>query len=518
VLASPGSHVTKMSRRSRCLLLIAAGMLAAPAEAPGQPDDPRGAGEPADPGPPEADVPPSVPVIEATPPSTVDGIPQPTAAEVAGAPRPGETAAIVVDRADSSSAAAWPVRIALAPVRGVWWVAMQPVRGALYAYDRYQLNQVFRDIFFNEEGTFGVFPVADLYSDFGLTIGVRAVHRDLFGGSENLGLRASYGGRYRQLYDAEIDTGDRFRNLIIGAEVGYEAKPHERFFGIGNADTVEPGAVTMPVDPLVDDTAVETRYREETVRALLEASVDLPGPFSTKVSTGFVWNTFGDADDPRGDVQLTSIYDPAAVVGFQEDLSYNYTELALRFDTREAGYWLAAPVPNNGWFLSVFGGYAAGFDQDPSDYVRYGADLQRFIPLWGDMRFLTLRAFTEAVTGDLDEVPFDVLPILGGDRLLRGYDYDRFRDRVVGMVSAEYGINIDRNIAGYFFVDAGRPWRSWSDLSIDDPRVGFGAGLQLHSHNSFYARAQIASSIDGGLFLSLVFDPAFDPREPLDEI
>lgn len=510
MLACVRSQVTKMFQRSRCVVLMAAGILAIPTAALGQPDD--APGEPIDSGELE------VPVIEATPPTTVDGLPQRTAAEVAGAPRPDQTAAIARDRSDSAAAAAWPVRIALAPARGIWWVTMQPVRGALYAYDRYQLRQVFRDIFFNEEGTVGVFPVADLYSDFGLTVGVQAVHRDLFGADEGLKLRAQYGGRYRQMYDVQLDSGDRFRNVIIGAEVGYEAKPHERFFGIGNADTVEPEAVTMLVDPVVDDTAVETRYREETVRALLGVGLELPGPFSTRLSSGLVWDTFGEADSLRGDVQLTSIYDPMAVVGFQEDLSYSYTELALRFDTREAGYWLAEPVPNRGWFLSVFGGYAAGFDQDPSDYLRYGADLQRFIPLWGDMRFLVLRAFTEAVTGDLDEVPFDVLPNLGGDRILRGYDHDRFRDRVVGMVSAEYGINIDRNLAGYFFVDAGRPWRSWSDLSIADPRVGFGAGVQLHSHNTFYARAQIASSIDGDLFLSLVFDPEFEPREPLDEI
>jgi hypothetical protein len=89
---------------------------------------------------------------------------------------------------------------------------------------------------------------------------------------------------------------------------------------------------------------------------------------------------------------------------------------------------------------------------------------------------------------------------------------------VVGTISAEYGINIERNIAGYFFVDAGRPWRSWSDLSIADPRVGFGAGLQLHSQETFYARAQIATSIDGGVFLNLSFNPEFEPREPLDEL
>lgn len=467
---------------------------------------------------PAPDSDPVVPVVDDTPATTVDGIPQLTAAEVAGAPRPDQATGIGRERASSSRIAAWPLRVILFPARAGWWLVSQPIRGGLYAYDRYQLGELFREIFFNDTGTFGVFPVADLYSDFGVTIGVRAIHRDLFGAEEGLSARAAYGGRFRQQYELEVDSGDRFGRVELGAGVGLRIQPNERFFGIGNRDIVEPTAVTMPVDPTQSMVAVETRFRQRVTRGVLGMEIGLGGPLSAELSSGLVHESFGDADDLRGDVQLASVYDPMTVVGFQDDLTYSYNELALRIDTRTAGYWLSNAAPNRGWFLSVFGGYAAVSGDAASDYVRYGADLQRLIPLWGDMRTLVLRAFTEAVTGDLDELPFTALPTLGGDQLLRGYDFDRFRDRVIGMVSAEYQIRIARTFSGFFFTDLGRPWRDWGDVTADELRLGFGAGLQAHTGNTFLLRAQIASSIDGGIFLNLSLDPTFDPREPLDEL
>ena len=43
----------------------------------------------------------------------------------------------------------------------------------------------------------------------------RVVHRDLFGRDEHLRLRASYGGGFRQIYAAKLDTGTRFGNVTV---------------------------------------------------------------------------------------------------------------------------------------------------------------------------------------------------------------------------------------------------------------------------------------------------------------
>jgi hypothetical protein len=41
-------------------------------------------------------------------------------------------------------------------------------------------------------------------------------------------------------------------------------------------------------------------------------------------------------------------------------------------------------------------------------------------------------------------------------------------------------------------------------------RVGYGLELQAHNRAHFWARGSISSSVDGGLFLNLSFEPVFD--------
>jgi outer membrane protein assembly factor BamA len=109
-------------------------------------------------------------------------------------------------------------------------------------------------------------------------------------------------------------------------------------------------------------------------------------------------------------------------------------------------------------------------------------------------------------------VPFIDLPRLGGPVLLRGYDRDRFRDRYSGLATIEYDWPAAYDVNGFLFADAGRVFRDPDDFGVDDLRVGYGAGIQLHTITGFLARGQIASSVDGGLFFQLSLDPTFEGR------
>jgi outer membrane protein assembly factor BamA len=119
----------------------------------------------------------------------------------------------------------------------------------------------------------------------------------------------------------------------------------------------------------------------------------------------------------------------------------------------------------------------------------------------------------EGVIGDLDQdVPFVDLPRLGGPILLRGYDQDRFRDRVLAMGSAEYQFDIGYMLTGFLFVDAGRVYPKLDELEFKDMRVGYGGGIQLQTPGTFIGRVTVASSIDGGVLLNLSLDPVYDPK------
>jgi outer membrane protein assembly factor BamA len=122
-----------------------------------------------------------------------------------------------------------------------------------------------------------------------------------------------------------------------------------------------------------------------------------------------------------------------------------------------------------------------------------------------------LRVMGEGVTGTRDDVPFSELPYLGGD-LLRGYVFERFRDRVSGLASVEYMWDVSRYIDTYLFVDVGRVFPGLDELTIDQPRVGYGLGFVLRGTSDFLVEGSIASTIDGGLILTASFNPVFDQR------
>jgi hypothetical protein len=60
------------------------------------------------------------------------------------------------------------------------------------------------------------------------------------------------------------------------------------------------------------------------------------------------------------------------------------------------------------------------------------------------------------------------------------------------------------------FTDIGRVYPAVTDLSLDHMRLGYGVGIEGHSPDSFVLAGSLGSSVDGGLFLNLSFNPVYD--------
>jgi hypothetical protein len=350
-------------------------------------------------------------------------------------------------------------------------------------------------------------------------VGARFIYRELFGTEGKLQARASYGGQYRQLYSAKATTGhlfgDRFEAELEGA---FEIFPKSRFFGIGNEDDISaPPAPGMLIDPFADETAVKTRYRHDDYRVELTLAFALWRHLSLRGSGAYKHRAFDeDATLRSGEVDIFEAYDRMQLVGYDSGLSTLYPEAELVWDSRRTtSRYISGANPGTGSKIGLFAGYAFGLSDDPSAHWRYGIDLQHHLNLFAGDRYLVLRAYLEGVTGSIDDVPFVDLPRLGGRTFLRGYDRDRFRDRIATLGTVEYNFPLAGNISGYLFTDVGRVYRAYEDIDIDsveDFHVGFGGGIQMHTANTFIARASLASSIDGGLFVGVSFDPVFDTR------
>ena len=209
---------------------------------------------------------------------------------------------------------------------------------------------------------------------------------------------------------------------------------------------------------------------------------------------------------------IDEIYDPMDLVGFDRDVRHAYGELDLRWDTRRrASRWEPSTVRAAGSLVDAFAGRVAGWDGS-ADYWRYGLELQHDLRLAKGPRFLSTRVRVEGVTGARDQVAFAELPTLGGGDFLRGYPFERFRDRVAAFGSLQYQWDLSHWVDAYLFTDVGRVFPSLDDLSLHQLRAGYGIGVEIHNDHSFLLEGDLATSIDGGIFLSVAFNPILDAR------
>ena len=458
--------------------------------------EPRGSGAP------EVTPPPPPP----TPPPRGRDV---TAADVANAPLPGFESGRL-DELDSDSTLRVIGRGALFPPKILADVALWPIHGALWANERYDLENLYYRTFFNADRTIGLFPTAAYESGYGLSAGAGFVHRDVFGEHERLSLQATSGVvvGVTSIVDTRgsFRTGDRLGWLELGIEGNYDHRPGRDFYGIGNGDLTVAGAT--PIDPRTNETAVQARYSYQETRGLVFADARLVGALHLRTTGALTDLAFGRGD--RG-VAIDDAYDPTGLVGFG-GVRHAYGELALRYDQRHrATTWEPNGLYSRGLLATAFAGRVHRLDSG-TDFWRYGFEAQQFLRLGIGPRVLVVRVHGDAVSGTRGEVPFTELPALGGQEFLRGYPFERFRDRVAALGTVEYDWDLSHLLAASVFVDAGRVFPSLGDLGVDHLRVGYGAALALYKGSGFLLQGSLASSIDGGLFLSVAFNPVFDAR------
>jgi hypothetical protein len=427
-----------------------------------------------------------------------------TPADVAGAPVPGAESGRI-DPGDSDSTTRRVVRGVLFVPKLVVDVVLSPIRLMVWAYDRYHIKDLYYRVFYNQARTIGVIPTGSYETGFGVSVGARLADSNVLGEREQLWASAEGGGHYHQAYQAYLNSGDRFGDRLGFELYGqYEQRPRDVFYGIGNGDKSEQ-LPPAPVDPKINPTAVETRFRQRIERVAGVIDMRLIDDVHLRSANELVDRSFSPSEYGRS---IDEVYDPAALVGLG-GVRHFYSELELRFDSR-GRYNLFEPVPLYavGSLAAVFGGLVHQFGDLP-DYWRYGVELQHFLRLGEGPGVLALRLRGEAVTGARSEVAFAELPRLGGPDSLRGYPTDRFRDRVMAFGTAEYQWGLSAQISAGLFVDVGRVFPSLGELSVDHLRAGYGIALQLHTEQSFLFETTLASSIDGGVITTLSFNPVY---------
>ncbi len=172
-------------------------------------------------------------------------------------------------------------------------------------------------------------------------------------------------------------------------------------------------------------------------------------------------------------------------LSFQPEYVTSHVEVAI--DTRNAGN------PRRG---GLYQAQLRRFDDREGgaySFTDTRIELQHYIPFWNLSRVLALRALAQHADGlGQAQVPFYLMPTLGGARTLRGYERQRFRDRSLLLLSAEYRYEVNPFLMAAVFYDAGQVAPDWSVFTLKDMRDNYGFGLRFGSSNAVALRADLA--------------------------
>jgi hypothetical protein len=475
--------VQSRTRLIACLLAVDAGVVSA--------DDTPNPGE---------QPPPAISGAEPT-------LTETTAQDVQGAPLPGNESGRIDPPAKDSTARV-VARYALFVPKVAWELVNAPIRTAIWADEYYALTPLYYSLFYNHDQTLSVTPTATYATGWGLTAGARFLATDLMGEREHLLISASIGQTYRSEVIGEIDSGNRFGRVRLELGADFNRRPNVPFWGIGNNDRVT--AQPMDVDAFNDNVAFQTEYRDQTSRVYGVVHTELTDTLYVDAAISAANLLTNPSVNTGGQPSVQQVFMPSTLTGFGVGVNHVYPELTLIWDTRRThSRWEPPTATSLGSLVMLYAGEAFQ-DRNLSAFFHYGFDLQQFFRLGVLPKVLTARLHGEAVSGNLNQVPFQELPMLGGDTYLRGYPYARFQDRLAAVATLQYGWDLSLYADAFLFVDAGRVYHEYSELSVSDLKCGFGVGINLHSDRSFLVVGTLGTSIDGGVVVTAAFNPVFE--------
>ena len=323
-----------------------------------------------------------------------------------------------------------------------------------------------RDGFYAEMG--GMIPGA------GFSAGP-AYRRHLAGSGAVLDASMALSWRRYSMMQARL-TWPRLLNdrLSAGGQIKYQDFTQIDFFGIGGGSLKD------------DRTDFRLKNLDTVGFAVVHAapwlSITGRGGVLSRVDNGPGLSTLYPSTDTR--------FDERSAPGLTQQPGYLHADVSMDADTRDvSGY----PSRGGRYRLSM----AAFHDRDLAqfNFRRVDVEAAQYVPI-GRSVFALRGWLGVSQTGAGQDVPFYMLPTLGGSTTLRGYSTDRFRDRDVLVVNAEYRWPIARRIDAAAFYDAGSVAPRAGDLA-QHLIADYGLGLRMHSTRHLLARLDVARGREG---------------------
>jgi hypothetical protein len=277
-------------------------------------------------------------------------------------------------------------------------------------------------------------------------------------------------------------------HIVVGSQVRWSDLTQITYFGAG-ADSSE---------------ATRSDYRLQTTDSVFYFTVRSNRVVSVSGGVGWVTrpgisSSTGPFDRDLPDTPDMFAAEPGAQLARQP--RFLHGSLALAADTRDH----PGHPTRGGIYRAAWSGFK---DRDHGLFTfdRYEIEGAHFLPLWTRRSVLALHGwgvFSTPAAGR--DIPFYLLPSLGGHNTLRGYTDYRFHDRHLLGVNVESRWALFQHLDAAAFADAGNVAARAGDLDL--ARTSYGTGVRLHTRTSTIARFDIARSREGWQLLFRLNDP-----------
>ncbi|MFB3905286.1 MAG: BamA/TamA family outer membrane protein [Acidobacteriota bacterium] len=271
------------------------------------------------------------------------------------------------------------------------------------------------------------------------------------------------------------------------ADLNYRNYPQEDFFGIGP----------------------DSRREDRTDYRLEDMSYDVVGGWQINrwlgagIRAGYLQVNIDPGTDRRFP-NTQDLFSDVSAPGLVTQPDFFDVSGAVMLDYRDR--------PGNPHKGGMVGLYISRLDErfgGAYDFNRLAVDIRQFIPLFSEQRTLALQLYGSADIPDAGaQVPFYMMPTLGGSESLRGFREFRFRDKRILYFSSEYRWEASPAIEFAAFYDTGKVFGDRSGFSFEHLQKSFGGGLRLKTPKAVVMRFDVGRSREGTRFF-FKFGPAF---------
>ena len=318
------------------------------------------------------------------------------------------------------------------------------------------------------------------YSGGGFTLG--AGYLTYLGSYNTLDMRGSWTPSGYLRTEAEFVAPRLFnRTSRLSMIGGWRKATQVGFYGFGTGNT-----------------SSEDRANYSFNQPYASATLDVRPTRGIVVLTGGAEYSKWDQGSGEGTYpSVEEVYTPDELPGLGQQVTYLHLRGTAAIDYRTSeGY-----SRRGGYYAVTFNNF--NHADDIYSFKRVDYEAIQNIPLGRDAWVLSLHGRVQtASTKDGDQVPFFMMPSLGGGSSLRGYASWRFRDMNSLLLQAEWRVLVNSFLDLAVFYDAGKVEARAQDLDLNGLKSNVGIGFRMHGPAATPVRIELAKGNEG---LALIF-------------